>query len=158
MNNFKIDNFPAVNVEKFISIGNNIIEPAWTIRPSLLDNILVQEELNWLEQYKLYPCYTAIIMTPALTICKTHVDDKASDAGLKQRRTAINIPIQGWDNSSFQFMSDEENIIETICTDSVMCWDVTRLHRINNSKNKLNRITLSFGFVESVDNIYDKLS
>jgi hypothetical protein len=158
MNSFKIDNFPSVNVEKFISIGNNIIEPAWTIRPSLIDNILVQEELDWLEQYKLYPCYTAIIMTPALTICKTHVDGKASDAGLKQRRTAINIPIQGWDNSSFQFMSDEENIIETICTDAVMCWDVTQPHRIDNFKSKLNRITLSFGFVESVDNIYDKLS
>jgi hypothetical protein len=157
MKSFELKNFPAVDVKKFIYIGNNIIEPAWTIRPSLVDNILVQEELNWLEQYKLYPCYTAIIMTPALTICKTHVDDKASDAGLKQRRTAINIPIQGWDNSSFQFMSGEENIIETIYTDAVMCWDVTQPHRINNSESKFNRITLSFGFVESVQEIHDKL-
>ena len=111
MKSFELTSFPLSDPVKFIKIGSNITEPKWTIRPKLIDNILIQSELSWLEKYNLIPSYTAVIMTPANSICKTHVDDKAKGTNLNQRKTAINVPIQGWDNSSFQYM-DEEDVIE----------------------------------------------
>lgn len=150
-------------IKWIINTGNNITEPAWTIRPYLLKESefdKINPILDWFKQYNLYPGYAAIIMTPANSVCKTHVDDKAKIVNKKERRTAINFPIQGnWFTSTFNYMENIDNdvILETIYLDTPTCWNVTKPHRIDNSNCKLNRITLSFSFYESVQEIHDKL-
>ena len=73
-----------------LKIGDAITEPNWSIRPFRLNEEHLQK-ISYLDVPK--PEYASIIMVPAKTICKTHIDNKAAEAGLKQRITAINIPI-----------------------------------------------------------------
>ena len=51
----------------------------------------------------------------------------------------------------------ETVVKEEIKTTSVLCMDVSKEHRIDNSKGRENRIVLSFGFAESVIDIFKKV-
>ena len=136
-----------------LDIGNNIKEPNWTIRPYKLDDKEMKRISYLIDQIGIIPSYAAIIMVPAKSICKTHVDDKADTAGVKQRITAINIPIQVHKTSIFQYMINDSPI-ETIKLNTAKCWRVDIPHRVDNSKSPFNRVVLSLSFEETVEKIH----
>lgn len=142
-----------------LDIGDNITEPAWTIRPYKL-NDKEMERISYLtDQIGTKPSYAAIIMVPANSVCKTHVDDKAKENGIRQRITAINIPIAVHETSVFQYMEslDSETVLETIDLQTPKCWRVDIPHRVDNSQSPHNRVVLSLSYVESVDEIYSRI-
>lgn len=143
--------------EWMFEIGNNIKEPSWTIRPYKLSD----QEMNNIslitDQLPIRPEYAAIIMVPAGTMCKTHVDDRANANGVRQRITAINIPIKVHETSMFQYMTDMESneIIETISLNTPKCWRVDIPHRVDNRLSPFNRVVLSLSFTQTVGEIYE---
>lgn len=143
-----------------LEIGNNITEPNWTIRPYKLSDEELQRISYITNQIPVKPSYAAIIMVPAQSVCKTHIDDKADASGIRQRITAINIPIQVHETSVYQYMEslESQNIIEEIYLNTPKCWRVDIPHRVDNSKSPTNRVVLSLSYVESVDEIYNSLT
>lgn len=137
-------------------VGNNITEPAWTIRPYKLTSAEM-DRLSY--AFPLQPEYAAIIMVPANTICKTHVDDKANKNGERQRITAINIPVAVHKTSVFQYMQslDSDVVLETVDLQSAKCWRVDIPHRVDNSQSPHNRVVLSLSYTESVQELYARL-
>ena len=136
------------------NVGNNIAEPAWTIRPYKL----TQAEMERLSYaFPLQPEYAAIIMVPANTICKTHVDNKAAANSERQRITAINIPIAVHKTSVFQYMEslDSNVVLETIGLQTPKCWRVDIPHRVDNRLSPFNRVVLSLSFTQTVGEIYE---
>lgn len=142
------------DVDWMVDIGNNITEPNWTIRPYKLSDAEIDRLDNVLDQIPIRPEYAAIIMVPANTMCKTHVDNKANATGIRQRITAINIPLQIDDSSTFQYM-DGDTIEETIHLLSPKCWRVDIPHRVDNRLSPTNRVVLSLSFVETVEDMYE---
>lgn len=142
-----------------LSVGDNITEPAWTIRPYKLNKDEMDKISYVWQSIGLEPSYAAIIMVPANSVCKTHIDDKAGDAGLRQRITAINIPLQVHETSVFQYMEDmeSEKVIETISLQSPKCWRVDIPHRVDNSQSPHNRVVLSLSYYQTVDTIKNLL-
>ena len=63
-----------------IEIGDNITTPAWSLRPYLLTPEDMERIKYITDQFPVKPEYAAILMTPANTICKTHIDSIARDA------------------------------------------------------------------------------
>lgn len=134
------------------NLGNNIVDPPWTIRPFKFDDdhLLMIDPI--LKLLPVTPMYVAVIMTPANTICKTHIDN------IGGRITAINIPLQvNNDKSFFEYMSDLNGdiVLERIKLDSTKCWAVNIPHRIDNSQYNKNRVVLSLSFKETVQEMYD---
>lgn len=144
------------DVDWMLKIGNNITEPNWTIRPYKLSDDKMDRLSYVLDQIPVRPQYAAIIMVPANTMCKTHVDDKANAAGIRQRITAINIPLQVHDSSTFQYM-DGDTIEETLYLPSAKCWRVDIPHRVNNELSPFNRVVLSLSYTETIDEIYKRI-
>ena len=113
-----------------------------------------------IEQFPKKPEYAAIIMVPAGSVCKTHVDDKANAAGIRQRITAINIPIRVHEKSVFQYMKQEElgvynKVIEELTIhDGAKCWRVDIPHRVDNSQSTYNRVVLSLSYCETIEELY----
>ena len=147
ISNLTLDVCSSISREWMYNIGYNITEPSWSIRPYKIP----QEELFHISPIcDIIPVkmdYAALIMTPANTICKTHVDN------IGGRNTAINIPINVEANSLFQYM-DGDKIIENIDLLTTKCWDVSIPHRVDNSNSIQNRVVLSLGFTETVEDIY----
>ena len=147
ISNLTLDVCSSISREWMYNVGYNITEPPWSIRPYKIP----QEELFHISPIcDIIPVkmdYAALIMTPANTICKTHIDD------IGGRKTAINIPISVEANSLFQYM-DGDKIIETIDLLTTKCWDVSIPHRVDNSNSIQNRVVLSLGFTETVEDIY----
>ena len=135
-------------------IGDNITEPAWTIRPYKLNEQEMERIAYLTEQIGTKPSYAAIIMVPANSVCKTHVDDKADTAGVKQRITAINIPVHVHKASMFQYML-EDTVMEMVKLDTAKCWRVDIPHRVDNSKSPHNRVVLSLSFTETIEELYE---
>lgn len=153
MNWFEVDiNLNEEDRQWALDIGDNITEPNWTIRPYKLNDQEMDRISYLTDQIGVSPSYAAIIMVPANSKCKTHVDDKANAAGIRQRITAINIPVNVHESSLFQYMN-EETVIETLTLKSAKCWRVDIPHRVDNSKSPFNRVVLSLSFVESVEDI-----
>lgn len=154
MNYFDIDlNLNVIPKEKYnkmLNMGDNIVDPPWTIRPYKFqekDYVMVEELL---QEIPLTPDYIALIMTPANTICKTHVDN------IGGRFSAINIPLQVDNNFSFfEYMDNNNNVIERLSCNPVKCWRVDIPHRVDNSKYNKNRVTLSLGFIKTVGELYE---
>lgn len=148
------------DIEWAAEIGNNITEPNWTIRPYKLNDEELKRISYITDQISIKPSYAAIIMVPANSICKTHIDDKADAAGIRQRITAINIPIQVHETSSFQYMKSLESpkVLEELYLDTAKCWRVDIPHRVDNSQSPFNRVVLSLSYVESVDEIYNSFT
>lgn len=148
--NISIDLIPATKFDKMLEIGNNIVDPSWTIRPYKFkesDMYLVEELLK---NIFFTPAYVALIMTPANTMCKTHVDN------IGGRISAINIPIQVDDKKSFfQYVDTHDNVIETLTCNPIKCWRVDIPHRVDNLKYNKNRVTLSLGFVQTIGELYE---
>lgn len=140
--------------------GNNITKPAWTIRPRLIEENEYWRIQPIIDKLPAKPGYCALIMVPAASVCKTHVDDKASATGRRERITAINIPICVHESSVFQYMKDmeSEQVIETIDLQQTRCWQVDIPHRVDNSNSPHNRVVLSFSFYETVDELYNIVS
>lgn len=154
MNSFDIDmSLRDEDVQWMIDIGDNITEPNWTIRPYKLSDKELSK-LSYLWEGFVEPSYAAIIMTPANTICKTHVDDKAEKAGVKQRITAINIPLQVHQASLFQYMSGD-TWTEMIKLNRPKCWRVDIPHRVDNSNSPFNRVVLSLSYTQTIDELYE---
>jgi len=129
-----------------LKIGDVITEPNWSIRPFRLN----EEYLNKISYLNVpKPEYASIIMVPAKTVCKTHIDNKAAEAGLKQRITAINIPIKVHHTSMFQYMKNDE-VIESIDLKTAKCWRVDIPHRVDNSLSPFNRVVLSLSYTQTV--------
>lgn len=141
-------------------IGDNITEPNWTIRPYKLNHEELKRISYITEQIKVKPSYAAIIMVPSNSICKTHIDDKADSAGIKQRITAINIPVQVHEASAFQYMESLESpkVLEELYLDTAKCWRVDIPHRVDNSQSPFNRVVLSLSYVESINEIYNSFT
>lgn len=135
-------------------IGDNITEPAWTIRPYKLNEEEMKRIAYLNEQIGTEPSYAAIIMVPANSVCKTHVDDKADTAGVKQRITAINIPVHVHKASMFQYML-EDTVMEMVKLNTAKCWRVDIPHRVDNSKSPHNRVVLSLSYTQTVEEIYE---
>ena len=135
-------------------IGDNITEPAWTIRPYKLNEQEMERIAYLNEQIGTKPSYAAIIMVPANSVCKTHVDDKADTAGVKQRITAINIPVHVHKASMFQYML-EDTVKEMVKLNTAKCWRVDIPHRVDNSKSPHNRVVLSLSFTETIEELYE---
>ena len=135
-------------------IGDNITEPAWTIRPYKLNDEEMERIAYLTEQIGTKPSYAAIIMVPANSVCKTHVDDKADTAGVKQRITAINIPVHVHKASMFQYML-EDTVMEMVKLNTAKCWRVDIPHRVDNSKSPHNRVVLSLSFTETIEELYE---
>jgi len=137
------------------NIGNNITEPNWSIRPYKLNEQEIKRIVYLNEQVGTTPEYAAIIMVPANSICHTHVDDKASGTDVKQRITAINIPIKVHEKSVFEYMESMESnvVLETIDLETPKCWRVDIPHRVNNTSSPYNRVVLSLSYVETVEEI-----
>ena len=118
MNYFNVDiELNSEDKKWALNIGDNITKPNWTIRPYKLNDEEMRRISYLTDQIGVAPSYAAIIMVPANSVCKTHVDDKADAAGIRQRITAINIPIQVHEESLFQYMQ-EEVALETLKLDS----------------------------------------
>lgn len=130
--------------------GDSIVDPPWTIRPYKFqeeDLFLVQELLYTLP---IQPAYIALIMTPKNSICKTHVDN------IGGRTCAINLPLQVDDSLSlFEYMQDD-NVIEQITCSPIKCWRVDIPHRVNNLNYDKNRVTLSLGFTQTINELYSE--
>ena len=148
ISNLTLDVCSSISREWMYNIGYNITEPPWSIRPYKIP----QEELFHISPIcDIIPVkidYAALIMTPANTICKTHVDN------IGGRNTAINIPINVEANSLFQYM-DGNTVVESIDLQTTKCLRVDVPHRIDNSKSQFNRVVLSLSFVESVEYIHE---
>ena len=148
ISNLTLDVCSSISREWMYNIGYNITEPPWSIRPYKIP----QEELFHISPIcDIIPVkidYAALIMTPANTICKTHVDN------IGGRNTAINIPINVEANSLFQYM-DGDTVVESIDLQTTKCLRVDVPHRIDNSKSRFNRVVLSLSFVESVEYIHE---
>ena len=158
---FDVDvNLKDEDIQWAANIGNNITEPNWTIRPYRLSDHELRRISYITDQVPIKPSYAAIIMVPAKSICKTHIDDKADTAGIRQRITAINIPVQVHETSVYQYMEslESKNIIEEIYLNTAKCWRVDIPHRVDNSRSSINRVVLSLSYVESVDEIYNSLA
>ena len=197
--NFFIHNFPkSDNIDnRWIIDIDRSIESTKPLTAYLVDDDRINPMLDWFKEHNLSPSYTAILRTLAGEVSSTHIEgnwsitdpsiveiiERQSKAKTekelqKQRNTAINVPIQGWDKSVFQYMIEShevccytktskeilpecnkgiEVISEEIKTTNVVCCDVKSSHRIDNSNSNINRITLSFGFEETVIDIYNKL-
>ena len=163
ISNLTLDVCSSISREWMYNIGYNITEPSWSIRPYKIP----QEELFHISPIcDIIPvkmARAALIMTPASTICKTHVDAEATSGDIssakyfgkarRQRITAINIPINVEANSLFQYM-DGDKVVETIDLLTTKCWDVSIPHRVDNSNSIQNRVVLSLGFYETVEDIY----
>ena len=155
MNWFEVDcKLKEEDIEWAQNIGDNITEPNWTIRPYKLN----EKEMNRIsylnDQIGIAPSYAAIIMVPKNSICKTHVDDKADTVGVKQRITAINIPIQVHKSSMFQYMIDDK-VIEMIKLNTPKCWRVDIPHRVDNNKSPTNRVVLSLSFTQTIEELHE---
>lgn len=160
---FQIDNVPGItdnDVTWIKDIANNPKDKkmaSWTIIPYKLS----AQEMNRLsyvfDAMPLLPTYAAIITVPKASICKTHIDDKAVTEGIKQRITAINIPIQVHSSSNFQYMKDinSDVILETIDLQTPKCWRVDIPHRVDNKLSPYNRIVLSLSYTNTVDELYE---
>lgn len=136
------------------SIGNYITEPNWTIRPYKL-SADEMDRISYLnEQIGIAPSYAAIIMVPANSVCKTHVDDVAEKNGIKQRITAINIPIQVHYTSKFEYMEMDEPV-ETLSLYTPKCWRVDIPHRVDNSESPFNRVVLSLSYTQTIEEIHE---
>lgn len=160
MNWFEIDvDLNEEDRQWALDIGGNITEPNWTIRPYKLNNQEMNRISYLTDQIGTTPSYAAIIMVPANSVCKTHVDDKADTAGVKQRITAINIPIAVHKTSVFQYMEslDSDVVLETINLQTPKCWRVDIPHRVDNSQSPHNRVVLSLSYTESIDEIYSRI-
>jgi hypothetical protein len=160
MKYFDVDTSVREDDKKWlIDIGNNISEPAWTIRPYKLN----EEEMNkisYIWKDLPVPSYAAVIMVPANTICKTHVDDKAEANGVRQRITAINIPLIVHPTSTFQYMEGVDgryNVVDSIDLISTKCWRVDIPHRVNNELSPFNRVVLSLSYTETIDEIHKRI-
>lgn len=133
-------------------LGNDIVDPPWTIRPFKFDNHHLSMISPITGLLPAEPMYVAVIMTPANTICKTHIDN------IGGRITAINIPLQ-IDNSKsfFEYMTniDSDTISERVTLDSTKCWAVNIPHRVDNSQYSKNRVVLSLSFKETVQEMYN---
>lgn len=148
------------DIEWAREIGDNITEPNWTIRPYKLN----EEEMNRIsylnDQIGIEPSYAAIIMVPKNSTCKTHVDDKADTVGVRQRITAINIPVQVHKSSRFEYMIDDpfgpgEIAMDMIKLNTPKCWRVDIPHRVYNEKSPTNRIVLSLSFTQSIKELHE---
>lgn len=141
---------PKNKLQIMLEKGDSIIDPPWTIRPYKFqeeDFFLVKELLDTLP---IKPAYIALIMTPKNTICKTHVDN------IGGRNCAINLPLQVDDSLSlFEYMQDD-NVIEQITCSPIKCWRVDIPHRVNNLNYNKNRVTLSLGFTQSINELYSE--
>jgi len=160
MNWFEVD--VNLNEEDFhwaLDIGDNITEPNWTIRPYKLNDQEMDRISYLTDQIGTAPSYAAIIMVPANSVCKTHVDDKADTAGVKQRITAINIPIQVHQSSMFQYMINDpfagEMAIEMVKLNTPKCWRVDIPHRVDNSKSPFNRVVLSLSYTQTIEELHE---
>jgi len=153
-------NLKGEDIQWAADIGNNITKPNWTIIPYKLSDLELSRISYAAEQVPIRPSYAAIIMVPAKSICKTHVDDKADSVGIRQRITAINIPIQVHETSVYQYMEslESQKILEEIYLNTAKCWRVDIPHRVDNSKSPINRVVLSLSYVESVDEIYNSFA
>jgi len=178
MSNFFVHKFPVPDMVdgRWIKDLGNEIE-----KPTKVNDERLNPIMDWFAKHQLTPTYTVITSIPAGVITDHNVDNK--------HKTAINVPIQGCQISSFQYMAEthekccnrpkvgrrkipgavvqaldpncEEGEIvvkEEIKTTSVLCMDVSKEHRINNLKGRENRVVLSFGFTESVTDIFKKLN
>lgn len=157
---FDVDmNLHDEDVEWINNIGDNINKPKWSIRSYKLDKEELKRISYITEQIKVKPSYVVIMMVPANSICETHVDHKAG-MGMRQRITAINIPIQVHQTSAFQYMKGIESpkILEEVYLDRAKCWRVDKPHRVDNSQSPFNRVVLSLSYTESIDQIYNSLS
>jgi len=104
-------------------------------------------------------------MTPANSICKTHVDaiavnekkEEAKKRGITQRITAINIPISVHETSMMDYMQDLESDIIIHSEDLLKpkCWKVNIPHRIDNSKSNFNRVVLSLSYTQTLEELYE---
>lgn len=136
------------------NLGNNIVDPPWTIRPFKFDDDHLLMINPILEFLPVEPMYVALIMTPANSICKTHIDN------IGGRITAINIPLQiDNDKSFFEYMPDIDTdvVLERITLDYTKCWAVNIPHRVDNSRYSKNRVVLSLSFKETVQEMYNLL-
>ena len=146
-------------------IGNNITKPAWTLRPYLLSIEEMDKIKHISDQFPVKPEYAAILMTPANSICKTHVDaiavnekkDEAKKRGITQRITAINIPIAVHKTSMMDYMESMESdkIIHSVDLLSPKCWKVNIPHRIDNSQSEFNRVVLSLSYTQTLEELHE---
>lgn len=137
-------------------ISDNPTDPvfaSWTIIPYLMTQE-DKDKLSYIfDAVPLEPSYAAIITVPKNSVCSTHVDDKADARGVRQRITAINIPVAVHETSVFEYMENEK-VLETIDLQTPKCWRVDIPHRVDNSKSPHNRIVLSLSYVETIDELY----
>ena len=143
-------------------IGDNITEPNWTIRPYKLNEEEMKRISYLNDKIGTAPSYAAIIMVPKNSVCKPHVDDKADTAGVKQRITAINIPIKVHQSSMFQYMINDpfcgEMMIEMVKLNTPKCWRVDIPHRVDNSKSPFNRVVLSLSYTQTIEELYENFN
>lgn len=161
-----------------MEIGDNITTPAWSLRPYLLTAEDMERIKYMTDQFPVKPEYAAILMTPANTICKTHIDSIAREAwddgkvpqqwkdsvrkdNIGQRISAINIPIRVHPTSMMQWMplnecnqSESDEILEETDLRSSKCWIVCEPHRINNLHSPYNRVILSLSYTQKLDQLH----
>ena len=148
---FSQDMLASADREWLYQLGNNIVEPFWSIRPC----VLTQDELYHiapiLHAISTQPAYVAVIMTPRFTNCKTHTDN------IGGRVSAINIPINVEASSMFQYMSEDGDVMESIDLQPAKAWDVSVPHRVYNLDSKTNRVVLSLGFTETINELHEQI-
>ena len=159
---FEIKNVPSIrpdDMEWITHISNNPTNPlyaSWTIIPHLMTQHEISKLSYIFDALPISPSYAAIITVPKNSVCATHVDDKADASGIRQRITAINIPVNVHETSVFQYMESMEsnNVLETIDLQTPKCWRVDIPHRIDNSKSPHNRIVISMSYVETINELH----
>lgn len=141
-----------------ITIGNSLEASNWTIRPFKFDSYhqsLVKPILN---QLPLMPVSMAILMTPAFAASAVHVDNFAPDLnGIHKctgRISAINVALENCE-SCFEYIGESNTVLDQITFDITKCLRVDIPHRSNNLSSSKNRVTLSFSYLNSIDELYD---
>lgn len=139
----------AEDLEWIRHTGDTITEPAWTIRPYKLTDSDMTRIQPILDQVPVQPDYVAIIMVPAGTACKTHVDD------IGGRFSALNIGIQIDNTKSFFEYMDGDTVLERVTLETPKLWAVDLPHRVDNIAYERNRVVLSLGYKQKIDDLYD---
>ena len=178
MSNFFVHKFPVPDIVdgRWLKVlGNEIEKPKKITNDERLNPIM-----DWFAKRQLTPTYAVITNVPAGVVTDHNIDNKhkttinvpvqgcgtsAFQYMAENHEKCCNTPKVGSRKipgevvkASTPDCNEGETVVkEEIKTTSVLCMDVSKEHRIDNSKGRENRIVLSFGFAESVIDIFKKV-
>ena len=150
------------SLQKLLDIGNSLPACQWSIRPYKFTDSDWSIITPILDQIPLKPHSIALLVTTKFSKSSIHCDhipNPPSYNGLAQstgRITAINIDLQDDSDGCFEYIGDNNQILDKLQFSHAKCLRVDLPHRSNNSLSSKNRIILSFSYLDSIDRLHDE--